>query len=147
MVSSIKKYRSIAILLIITFALGRFSSPQKTEIKEVEKVVYKERSETKRDVKRTVKKKETINPDGSKTIETETETDSSTRKNVDKSLDSEKSKHTKTESRADWYLVGMYQPDIQMYGLGIQRRIISEVYLGAYAFQDRTYGISIGVGF
>lgn len=142
-----KKYKSIAILLIVAFALGSFFGPKKTEIKEVEKIVYKERSETKRDVKRTVKKKETINPDGSKTIETETEHDSSTNRSTDKSLDSDKTKHSTTNLRSDWFLVGMYRPDVQMYGVGIQRRIISEIYLGAYGFQDRTYGISIGVGF
>jgi hypothetical protein len=143
----VKNYKFMAILLVIAFSLGAFYGPKKTEIKEVEKIVYKESSETKKNVKKTTKKKETINPDGSKTIETITESDSSTHKNTDKSLDSDKSKQTTTTARNDWFIFGTYRPDIQSYGVGIQRRVIGEIYLGAFVNQDKTYGMSIGIGF
>lgn len=128
----------------VCFSAGKFLSPAKVETKEVEKIVYKERTDT---TKKT-DKKETIHPDGTRVIETVTET----KRTKDKSADIETIKQTATTNRKDWLVTLGYSPATyinseQSYTLSIQRRMFSEVYLGAYVTTQKTIGISIGVGF
>src|SRR5689334_1408695 len=78
------------VLSAVTFSLGRFSSPKKVEVKEVEKIVYveKEKKEREQNVKET--EKETRLPDGTiitertKTKETQTKTESQIQAQEDK---------------------------------------------------------------
>lgn len=142
---TILKQAALTIMVgAICFSAGKFSTPAKIETKEVEKIVYKERTDT---TKKT-DKKETIHPDGTRVIETVTET----KRTKDKSADIETKKETATTNRKDWlvtigYAPATYAKSEQSYSLSIQRRMFSEVYLGAYVTTEKTIGLTIGVGF
>lgn len=139
-------------LLVIAFALGVFFGPKKTEIKEVEKIVYKEKTDTKINSKRTIGKKEVIHPDGTRTIETISTIDRSTDKKTDTSVDAERSREEITESRPDWRLHVIHFPELIGYQdksttVDIQRRILSELYLGVSVNTQKQVGFSISIGF
>lgn len=150
-----KSIKSVALTLLVgvlCFSAGKFLTSPKIETKEVEKIVYKESSTTKTNTDRTIDKKETIKPDGTRIIETVSSTKRTTDNKTDKDAKSETSKSSTTESRPDWHITATYFPTMyghseRTYGLDIQRRIFSEVYLGASVTSQKTIGVSIGIGF
>lgn len=127
----------------ICFSAGKFLSPAKVETREVEKIVYRERTDTTK--KET--KKETTLPDGTKIVETETET----KRTTDKSADIDKQKETATTNRNEWLVSIGYAPSLNtsepLYILTVQRRMFSEVYVGAFVTTQKTIGISFSMGF
>lgn len=140
----LKQLAAVLVFGAVCFSAGKFLSPAKVETKEVEKIVYKERTDT---TKRT-DKKETIHPDGTRVIETVTDT----KRTKDRSADIEKSKESVTTNRKDWLVTIGYAPatyayGVQSYTLSIQRRMFSEVYLGAYVTTEKQIGLSVGIGF
>lgn len=129
---------------LVGFSIGKFTGPAKVEIKEVEKIVYRESTNVSRDKY----KKETVLPDGT----TIREEGSTTKKNTEIGVDKESEKLSKTDARPDWRLNVTYQPTLvtfqdQNITLDLQRRIIGEVYLGLSVSTQKTVGISLGVGF
>jgi hypothetical protein len=134
-----KQWKITLIIAVCAFACGKFLSPPKT----VEKIVYRESTSQESDTSHTTKKKEIIKPDGTKITETTTKSDKKTKKTSDISLDKQKT----VENRPDWHVNVVYWPSIQSYSVDIQRRILSEIYIGVSASQDRKFGVSIGVGF
>lgn len=144
MVSHLKKFGVLILVALAFYSIGRFTGPTKVETKEVVKVVYKERVTRDRETS----ERETHLPDG--TVVKERETRTVTDRN--RSADSETSKETKTTNRPDWRLNGGYIPAISgfqqtRYTLGIERQIIGEIYAGVVATSDKTFGITISIGF
>lgn len=142
--SAVKKVGVLIVVALAFYSIGRFTGPTKIEVKEVQKVVYKER--VRRD--RETSERETHRPDG--TVVKERETRTVTDRNRD--VDSETSKETKTTSRPNWRINGGYIPAIQnfqetRYQLGIERQIIGEIYAGVIATSDKTVGVTISIGF
>ena len=128
----------------VCFSAGRFLSPAKVETKEVEKIVYRERTDT----TKSVDKRETTLPDGTRIVETRTDT----KRIKDKSADIETSKETVTTNRPDWHIsASMYQSLLltgqYSYSLSVERRLFSEVYFGVYATSEKQVGLSVGIGF
>lgn len=147
-----KTHLITVVLCLVCFSAGKFLTSPKVDIKEVEKIVYKERSTTKTDTNHTVDKKETIKPDGTRIIETSSSTQRTSDKKTDIDTAKDSSKSHVTESRPDWHITATYIPvmyghSIQSYGLDIQRRIFSEMYLGVSVSTQKTIGVSIGIGF
>jgi hypothetical protein len=128
----------------ISFSIGKFSSQSQTDTKQTEKIDEKKVTDT----VRVTDKKETTLPDGTKIVETNTTTERKT--NSDKISGS--SKETKTENRPNWRVNVLYFPFIASvqdtkYTVDIQRRILSQIYLGVAATSDKQIGVSIGIGF
>lgn len=150
--SSFKLAVGTLIFGALSFSAGRFFTSPRIETREVDKIVYRERAEIKTDTDRTVDKKETIKPDGTRIIETLSTTKRTTDKKSDTSLNKETERYTLTETRKDWHVTLTYLPVLpgyqdSKYTLDIQRRIFSEIYLGASVSTDKTIGLSLGMGF
>lgn len=147
---TIKKHLLTIALAAGAFIIGSYFGPKEIEIKEVEKVVYKERTEVKTDLKRVVDKKEVVNPDGSKVTETRTTTERVTDKKSEIDVESDRLKETRIESRPSWLVSGTYGFKLDKaphYSVSIHRRVISELYFGVHADSDKTIGISLAIGF
>jgi hypothetical protein len=139
-----------AVIAAVFFSLGSFLGPKEVEIKEVEKIIYKESKRTDRNQNVKEIEKETRLPDGTiikeriKTKETETITD--LRTEVDKS--SEKTSITK--ARPNWRLGLIYEPAIkglqeETYTGLVERQILGEIYLGVSV--GRELGLVFSIGF
>ena len=154
MVSTLKsKQILIALFLVaVSFSVGRFTGPAKVEVREVEKVVYQEK--TKKDVERTVERntRETVLPDGTIIRETLQSRNTKSKTDIDKNVTSETSKESITDNRPKWLINGRYIPAIPgfqetKYQLGLERQILSDLYGGIYVTSDRNIGLSISIGF
>jgi hypothetical protein len=135
---------------VIGFVLGGLFQPKEVEVREVEKIVYKEQITKKSNIKRDVNKRETIKPDGTKVIETVTSTSRDSQSDSNISSEQEKSKSTKVNN--NWHISVLYSPSImgiqdQTYALDIQRRILGNLFLGASASTQKQIGVSIGLEF
>jgi hypothetical protein len=142
---NLKLVGTFVVVAAISFSAGRFLGPAKVETKEVERVVYRQST----DLTRNVDKKETIRPDGTRIIETV----STTKKSTDTNINKESVKSSTTENRPNWHLSVTYTPILitergqNVTTVNIQRRILSEIYLGASYSTDQVVGVSIGLGF
>lgn len=118
----------ICLALAVAFSAGRFMGPKQVEIKEVEKIVYKE-SESKNEKKNTnFEIIETILPDGTKTTRRVRNRSTETQVDTNKELQKDTSKESKTLSRPDWS-VGVYtnREDISA---TLDRRIFGGIMFG-----------------
>lgn len=126
----------MAIVALLGFSAGRFMGPKEVEIKEVEKIVYKEREikDERKDTRST--RREVVRPDGTREIEIVRET----QKELHSDTQTEGSKETvsekKTSNQSDWS-VGIYTNQTQYLGT-IDRRIIGGLFLGVYVRSDLT---------
>lgn len=166
------KIKSVVIgilLLIASFIAGKYTTPEKIVTKIEEKVVVKEvvkwkKSESKEDNKN----KETIivettYPDG--TVKKETRIiDKGTVKislNQERSKESESSKvvtieKSTTNEKSNWQVSllastqNLSYNDISSgkteinYGIHVQKRVLGPFYLGGFALDTKTFGLSVG---
>jgi hypothetical protein len=156
----------IGVSIAIGAAFGYFEAPTKKETKveyqTVEKEVIKEVEVTKEaDNKNTdTVIIETIDKDG--TIHRETHIvdkgvisiDKSDSKEDDKSKEEHKTIDVLTESKkTDWSASAMVSPNSGLnfsdvsYGLVVERRIIGPFKAGIYGMTNKTYGVTMGMGF
>lgn len=140
------------VALVLAFCAGAFLGPRKTEIREVEHVVYRDRVVTDLTHDTSSRTKETVMPDGTKVKETIVEDRRRSRTEAEREAERTRILEKKTESRPSWRLGAVYKPPVlgltrEGYGVIIERRIVGEIYLGAAAFNDRTLGITLSVGF
>jgi hypothetical protein len=135
----------------IVFSIGKFLTPPKVSTVTVEKIVYKDRiiEDTSKNIKKHVV--ETKKPDGTVTIVTDIGEKDNDHKSetLDKSTAS--SQTTVVTNRPDWRVGLAYNPSIPSFqnqritGI-IERRIISEVYLGATVANDHSFGLVVTIG-
>lgn len=141
---TIKHVLALVIVSGISFSVGKYLVEPSVQ----EKIVYKENTSIKTNTDRVVDKVQTTKPDGTKTTEWKIRTVKSTEKEESKDLNKEKI----TEQRKDWLVSLTYQPSLidmqnQNISLGIQKRMFSEIYVGGTVSTNKTFGITIGVGF
>lgn len=136
----------------IGYTVGRYSTPAKVETREVERVVYRDRvvKDQRRDA--TTRTKETRLPDGTKIKETVRDERTDTRSDATREAVSDKKMETKTQSRPDWRLGVVYYPTLpgfqgEAFGVNVERRIISEIYLGVSASTESRLGLVVSFGF
>jgi len=120
----------------LSFLGGMYFGPKEQTVKIEES--------KKTDTVKNVDKKETILPDGTKIIETK----STTKKTTDRTLSVE----NKTVSRPEWRANAIYFPKIGDFQnenavFGIEKRILSEIYLGVSVSTQKQVGLSISIGF
>lgn len=138
--------------LVLAFSAGRFSAPIQTKTIIQEKVVYKDKvddTKAKDTVSHTTTTKK---PDGTVVTVTDKETKSNEHKTDDISSTTTSSQTSTTENRPNWRLGVAYNPGInglqdRRYTGLLQRRIISEIYVGINADTGHSYGVNLSVGF
>ncbi len=138
--NNLKVIGIVVVACVISFSIGKHSGGSRTELIEIV-------AETKKtDTTRVVDKKETIRPDGTRIIETVT----STKRLTDSELNKDTS--SKTLARPEWRANVLYFPAIpnhqdQLGILDVQKRILSEIYLGVSISSQKQIGLSISIGF
>lgn len=157
-----KRYWIIAlVILLITFAAGRFSTPEKVrvEIKTVE--VEKKHTETKKeeDEKRHTETVvvEVEKPDGTKEKTTKTVSDTETLTKTDKSKVSERTGETSTSKEtikgtskttiAAMAGIDYLTPAQVIFGVQVYRPVLGPIGIGLYTTTDYTVGATVGVSF
>lgn len=163
---------AIAVALILGYAMGRYLTPTKIEIKKevvtVEKKVV-DTDELKRielERNKTLRKviTEITKPDGTKekvTRFTETTTTNKTteQEKKTKELTEKQTKETETKlienKKNDWSLSALAGPGTLslnlsnnlIYGGHIQRNILGPISFGAWGLTNKTFGLSLGLSF
>lgn len=133
-----------ALLLLLSYATGRYLQPARVETKT--EIVVKEVEVIKRDIER-IKKKKT-NADGS-TEEEETTRDRSTEnRNKDQS---DRTSTVVTNEKPQWRLYGQagysFKDQDYVYGAGFEKRYMGPVSLGLWGNNKETAGLSVSVEF
>ena len=146
-----------AVAIVVAFAVGRYSGPEKikveTKIVTVEKDTKTDTSDTQDHKKITIV--DTTKPDGTKTKtttivddkeaqDTKTETDQTTTK------ESQTTEITKGSNKV--LVSGLIARNLSsfaspIYGASISKPILGPLYIGAFGLTDKTIGVSIGLMF
>ncbi len=125
---NIKKLSLPIVIALLAFSAGKFLSPKQVEIKEVEKIVYKERVVKDEDKKSRVERRTTTLPDGTKITETVRDSESQTRTDSSKEGSTERSKESSTTNQSQWS-IGLYKSN-EAYTGTIDTRILGGVFVG-----------------
>lgn len=165
MSENVKKGLVVVGALVLGLAIGRFTLPSK--VIEKERIVYQDKiiekkvttSNTQKKDHKVYTKIEKTLPDGTKTVETKIVNDSSLNNNTnivsdkteDKSQVSESEKSI-TRSQQSTLIslamkVDLNQTSKLAYGLSVNQRVLGPVYLGAFGFTDKSFGLSVGLAF
>lgn len=161
--NNVKKGLVIITVLVFGITIGRFTLPAK--IVEKEHIVYQDKIIEKQVEVINVKKKdhkiytkiEKQSPDGTKTIETHITTDNSVDITDNKTNSTtkatttveDKTKETTYSTQNTLVLLGVKtSPNVGYdYGLFINKRLLGPVYVGAFGFTDRSFGLNVGLSF
>jgi hypothetical protein len=143
-----RKYLIPVLVAVVAFSLGRFATPAKVEVHEVEKVVTEQSKDKNQDVNETTK--ETRLPDGTVIIEKTKDKKTSIHSETETTKEKEFSKVI--ENRPDWHIGLGYEPAIinfqnVSYSVILQRRIFSEFYAGVSVTSNKTVGVVVSIGF
>ncbi len=161
---STKKLAGGLLIILVAAAIGRFTAPakvvEKTVVQYKDKIVVKKVFIAAKDTKKNVVtiRITTVKPDGTRTTETRrydrSEIELTQRENTD--LVEDKTGNTTTEKTTEYSrdntlisLATRIDTDAggQTYGLFINRRVLGPIYLGAFGFTDRSFGLSGGLSF
>lgn len=139
------------VIVIVSFAVGRYSLPEKVVTKTVE--VDRIHADTDKDKHKEVTVTETVQPDGGKTIVTTTVEDTKTKKTVDRLETTNTSKETvyaksKTQLQALFGISDVFGGSrAPVYGGLVSRNVLGPVTAGAWALTNGTAGVTIGLSF
>lgn len=132
------------IVLITTFAVGRYSAPEKVRVEvktvEVEKIVTKVVH---------VKTTTTEKPDGTKETTTvvDSRTDSSTNtKNTESKTEQTISKKMMNASVLSGLNLSSNNPGL-VYGLSVSGNLLGPITVGSWGLTNSTFGVSLGLNF
>ena len=147
-----KQIALVTLLVVAAFSIGKYSGPAETQTKEVERIVYRDRivEDEKRDIDTVIR--ETLLPDGTKVKETTIKDRTETQRDTATEIDKSRMVETKITNRPGWRLGAIYKPEVRgfqdgSYGVIVERRLFSEVYLGVTGASDRTLGLTVSFGF
>jgi hypothetical protein len=142
-----QKYIIGMLALVAAFSAGRFMGPKEVRIEEREVIRY--RDTTRIDDKHNVRTRiiETLQPDGTKTVETIHEDTSQIVTDTKHELDSEKSKESFSMNKPDWS-IGLYTTTQKSMLMTVDRRILGPIFLGVYGRSEMPvrFPIEAGVG-
>lgn len=149
------RYKVILCIIVVltSFAFGRYSTPVivKTERVEVEKKTETSTDDLNRHKETTTK--EVVKPDGSKETTTTTTEDTSRRKDKKDTEDTQKSDKTETVKSKDVVtlsalaMVSVTNPTGIDYGLHVSKPMIGPIVVGIFGFTDGRVGVSLGLQF
>lgn len=137
----------LALTALIGFGAGTFYGPESVETKE--RIVYRESTDTQKNVSVTVKSKQTILPDGTTINESISRSKDKSEIKSDVSLDQTKST---SKGKPMWRVGILYAPKIptvqdEGYILDVEHRFVSNLFLGAYVSTNKNVGLSLSIGF
>ncbi len=133
------------VALAAAFSAGRFMGPKQVEVKEVEKIVYKERVSSDETKNTNFEIIETTLPDGTKTRHRIRQRSTQTRLDSSKEADIERSKDIKTTLQSDWS-VGVYRSR-EAFAATIDRRILGGIFLGVFGRSELPVSTpEVGIG-
>lgn len=144
---NIKYLGAAAVALIVSFSLGRYSKPAVVKTQEVEKVVYKDRVVTVISKDVNTKTVTTKKPDG--TVITEIDRTDRSKINQTNNITDTTSVSLKSEQQSlpSWLISGEYSLGMpQHYGLTVEHRLFSSLYVGAGYRTDGTISAVITIG-
>lgn len=130
-----KQYIILVILLVIAFLAGRFASPKKTEIKEVEKIVIQKEEKKNDNRSIRVETQETVLPDGTKTVHTISQENSSSEVESRSVSSNERSKTSKIDSDRPQWSIGLYTDKETIDG-SVDRRILGGLFIGIHGHSE-----------
>ena len=141
MLKNMSKYILFVIVIIVSYATGRYMSPEKikTEVKtvEVEKVVTKVEHKT-------VKIKE--NKDGSKETIIVTDSRAGSTTNI-RSQDKTKELTVRDKINVSLLAGNSLPISAPIFGASVQKNFIGPITLGAWVLTNKTGGLSVGLNF
>lgn len=147
--TKIRKALVLALAFVIGYSVGKYSGP--AEVREVEKIVYKESIDEKKNLTTIVNTKEVVLPDGTQIKESFTETKDKTETISIVDVEQKRESIRIGNNGPDWRINVLYNPPTPLWGerytLDIQRRIIGEIAVGINASTDKSLGISLSIGF
>jgi hypothetical protein len=131
------------VLCLLSFIGGKYSNPAVVKTVEVVKIIKEKETEK----EQVIIKKETINKDGSKVIETKTESKEKSKEMVK----SEQKKQTEVQNRPEYRLGLVYIPGVSNIQdkniiVEIQKHIVSDIYIGVSVSEKKEIGLSINIG-
>lgn len=148
------KYIIILVALVISFLLGKYSSPSKTEIIEKEKIVEVVKENKDKKEIGVIHETELHKPDGTREVKRTTVYANQERTNTESIRDKETFKSTKTETLPNHQVSLLYRlhskvDDKSDYTLAYQTRLFSSFYVGGYVTPDSKleYGLILSLGF
>jgi len=147
----------VCIGLLVAFASGRWSAPDKIKTVVQTVTVEKKTDEKKTDTSdhKRYTTIETTKPDGTKT-KTTTITDDRDIKSIDQSTDNTSTTQTKSKevdkSSSKFtalFLAGLNitSPGIPIYGVSVSRNLLGPIVVGVFGMTNKTAGLSIGLTF
>ena len=132
----------VAIILVLVGAIiGRITTP--TKLKETEKIVYKERKESNRQIKERV----TTGKDGVVVIEKDI---------IERIIDNKDRTETRKreESKSKSVSIALYALKLNTkafsepaYGAHVQKEILPNISVGILADTSKNFGVSVGIAF
>lgn len=149
---TIKQYGIVAVLLIAAFSIGRFFSPASLQLKSsVTDNKHDNQTVTQnQDVVEVIT--ETRKPDGTTIIEKRKEKETSTQTTHERDSQKETVTSKTIEVRPSFRIGGVYEPAIKgfqesHYQVILEKRIVSELYVGISGRSDRSFGFTLSLGF
>ena len=148
-----KKPACIAVaLLVVGFAFGRYSAPEKVRIETKTVTVASEATDQDKKENETIVKTELINKDGSKEIITKTQDNTATdTKELDTvNTETTQSKEvTRSASKVTVSVLAGYKFSnlTPVYGVSITKPILGPVTVGLWGMSDVSGGVSVGLEF
>lgn len=154
-----KRLAAGAVLIVVAFAFGRYSAPEKVKVETVTVEVEKKTAETDTSKERNRRKETTTRkerrPDGTEiehtTVVEDSKTEVDSRKTVhtDKTVDT---RQTREEYRSSGVSLGalgaVNVSDGRLsYGAYLQKDVVGPLSLGAFGLTSGTVGLSIGIRF
>lgn len=143
------QYIILAVLLVTSFAFGRYATPEKVKVEtktvtvEVEKKV-----EVAHVITKIVEVKK---PDGTSTTETTTVTDTNTNTSSTNNTNIDSIKETIKSSSvlniSGLASIDALNPTSITYGVSINKQLIGPITFGLFGFTDKKVGVSIGLNF
>lgn len=125
-----KKILIIALISVASFSAGKFLSPKNVEVREVERVVFKDRIIQDDRQETHTRTKETVLPDGTRVKETFRDQVKESKRDENREQVTDKEKTSITNNRSSWS-VGLYTNKEMVAGT-IDRRILGGLFIGIY---------------
>jgi hypothetical protein len=148
----LKHYGLGAFALVAAFSIGRFSAPKSIQTKDSVRTDSQTNTITDKNSNTVEVVKETRLPDGTVIKETRKEKETSIQTERQRVASTVRESSSTTEVRPSFRVGGVYQPAIKGfqengYGLILEKRLFSEVYLGILVESDKTAALTISFGF
>lgn len=155
-----KKVGISVVTLLVVFAVGRYTAPEKikveTKIVEVEKKTEEKTKNKKKNDKRKTTKRKIVKPDGEVITEVikekdNSETDTTKDKTVDENKKTKEEKKEETRGNNKINISALAGFDMRtgkpIYGASISKSFIGPTTIGIWGLNNNSCGVTLGISF